>query len=76
MLLYKLKILCGIFPALHHSAAVHHIVKNLPITYKRSYIMKDYQKPELEVISLTIEDVITAGDGVIGGEVGNESSIF
>lgn len=38
--------------------------------------MKDYQKPELEVISLTIEDVITAGDGVIEGIPGSESSIF
>ena len=38
--------------------------------------MKDYQKPEFEVINLVAQEKVTASDGVIGGETGVESSIF
>ena len=43
---------------------------------KGSYIMKDYQKPEFEVINLVAQEKITASDGVIGGETDVVSSIF
>ena len=37
--------------------------------------MKDYQKPEVEIISLTMQESIT-DDEFIDGEMGLESSIF
>ena len=37
---------------------------------------KDYQKPEVEFISLEAQEAITAGDDVVDGEIGLESSIF
>lgn len=38
--------------------------------------MKDYQKPEVDIISLQAQEEITNGDGLIDGELGLESSIF
>lgn len=38
--------------------------------------MKDYQKPEFELINLVAQEKITSGDGVVDGETGVESSIF
>ena len=35
--------------------------------------MKDYQKPELEIIALVAEEKITF-DGVVGGDIGVESA--
>ena len=35
--------------------------------------MKDYQKPEFELISLITQEEITSGDGVIGGIPGVDS---
>ena len=37
---------------------------------------KDYQKPEVELISLQPQEEITNGDELIDGEQGLESSIF
>jgi len=38
---------------------------------------KEYLKPEVELVSLVIEEAITTeGDDVVDGEVGVESSIF
>ena len=36
--------------------------------------MKDYQKPELELISLVAQEKITNDDGIIGGDTGVESA--
>lgn len=38
--------------------------------------MKEYLKPELELISLVAQENITDDDGIIDGEVGLESSDF
>lgn len=38
--------------------------------------MKDYQKPDVEYISLVAMEAITDNDEVIDGEIGVESSIF
>ena len=38
--------------------------------------MKEYQKPELEFVSLVAQETITVDDGVIDGEVGLGSSEF
>lgn len=38
--------------------------------------MKDYMKPELELVVLMTEENITSGDDFIDGEMGDESSIF
>ena len=38
--------------------------------------MKDYQKPEVVIISLQAQEEITTGDELIDGELGLESSIF
>ena len=41
--------------------------------------MKEYQKPELELITLIAQEKITTeetGEGLIDGEMGIESSIF
>ncbi len=38
--------------------------------------MKDYQKPEVELISLQAQEEITSDDELIDGELGLESSIF
>lgn len=37
--------------------------------------MKDYQKPEFELITLVAQEKVT-NDDIIGGEMGVESSIF
>ena len=37
--------------------------------------MKDYLKPNAELVSLTMEEPITA-DEIVDGEMGDESSIF
>ena len=37
---------------------------------------KEYQRPEVEMLSLITEEKITTGDDVIDGELGLESSIF
>ena len=39
---------------------------------------KDYQKPEVELISLTAKEQIAleTGDDFVDGEMGTESSIF
>lgn len=37
---------------------------------------KDYQAPEVELISLTAKENVTNDDDLIGGEMGEESSIF
>lgn len=38
--------------------------------------MKDYQKPEFELITLVAQEKVTNDEGVIDGELGVESSIF
>ena len=38
--------------------------------------MKDYKKPEAELIALMVAEAITEGDGEEDGEMGWESSIF
>lgn len=38
--------------------------------------MKEYQKPEIEFISLQAQEEITTGDDLLDGEQGLESSIF
>lgn len=38
--------------------------------------MKDYQKPEVEIISLTMQEPITSGDDLLDGDMGTESNIF
>lgn len=37
---------------------------------------KDYQKPELEYVSLIVEETITLDDDVLEGEMGLASSRF
>lgn len=37
---------------------------------------KEYEKPEVELISLVTEEGIASDDDVIDGEMGLESSIF
>lgn len=37
---------------------------------------REYEKPEVEVISLTTQEDITTGDDFVDGEMGLESSIF
>ena len=37
---------------------------------------KEYMKPEVEVVSLVIEETITTSDDFVDGEMGEESSIF
>lgn len=37
---------------------------------------KEYQKPEVNMISLSAQERIAEGDELIDGEVGLESSIF
>lgn len=38
--------------------------------------MKDYQKPEVEIISLTMQESITSGDDLIDGDMGMSGNIF
>lgn len=38
--------------------------------------MKDYQKPEFELITLVAQEEVTSGDGVIDPGLGTGSSIF
>ncbi len=37
---------------------------------------REYEKPEVEVISLVTQEEITGGDDLVDGEMGLESSIF
>ncbi len=37
---------------------------------------KEYEKPEVIIVSLDIQERIADGDGFIDGEIGLESSIF
>ena len=43
---------------------------------KGCYIMKDYQKPEFELISLVAQEKITSGNGIVDGGMDLESSEF
>ena len=38
--------------------------------------MKDYQKPEFELITLVAQEEVTSGDGVQVPDLGTGSSIF
>ena len=38
--------------------------------------MKEYLKPEVEIISLQAQEEITTGDDLLDGDLGLESSIF